>query len=163
MKYDKQILIVCLAITIALELQAQSVATTSGGVAMGSYGLVCYTVGQIANSTITGSNGSVAQGVQQPFEIWVITGTNNSTINLNISAYPNPTYNYLSLKVDDSGKLNIQSMSYQLFDVHGKLLRDNELTTCQTQIDMSGLIPSTYFLKVMKNKKLIKTFKLIKN
>ena len=42
-------------------------------------------VGQVVYITSTGINGSVAQGVQQPYEISVITGVNETAINLEMN------------------------------------------------------------------------------
>jgi hypothetical protein len=39
--------------------------------------------------------------VQQPYEISITTGVKETTINLEMNVYPNPTTNYLTLKVDD--------------------------------------------------------------
>lgn len=52
-------------------LQAQQTVPATGGNATGSGGTVNYTVGQAAYTTQTGSNGTITQGVQQPFEIWI--------------------------------------------------------------------------------------------
>ena len=54
-------------------LQAQNTIPASGGNATGTGGSVSYTVGQIVYTKSAGSNGSSAQGVQQPYEISVPT------------------------------------------------------------------------------------------
>lgn len=144
-------------------LQAQEAVTASGGEASGSGGSASYSVGQVAYQTQTGTNGSVAQGVQQPYEISVVSGIEQAKdINLICSAYPNPTTDFLTLKVDASTTLSIQSMSYQLFDISGKLLENKKLTSNETTITMSNRIAAIYFLKVTDNQKEIKTFKIIK-
>ena len=123
-----------------------------------------YTVGQVVYTTNTGTNGSVAQGVQQPFEISVVTGIEEAKgITLQCSAYPNPTTDFLTLKVDASTSLSTQSMEYQLFDINGKLLENKKVEDDETSIVMSNLVPATYFLKIIQNNKEIKTFKIIKN
>ena len=146
-------------------LQAQETVTTTGGEANGGGGSASYTVGQVFYTTQTGTNGnSVAQGVQQPFEISVVTGIEQAkNINLICSAYPNPTTDYLILKVDASTTLSIQSMSYQLFDINGKLLENKKIEGNKTSIVMGNLVPAIYFLKVFDNNKEVKTFKIIKN
>lgn len=142
-------------------LQAQESVNATGGIATGSGGSSSYSVGQIVYTTSTGSNGSVAQGVQQPFEISVITVIEETKeINLSTSAYPNPTTDLLSLSVDN---LEVSNLSYQLYDIDGKLLQSKKITDSQTNIVMSNLVPATYFLKVIQNKKEVKTFKIIKN
>lgn len=50
-------------------LQAQESVNATGGNASGSGGSASYSVGQVVYTTNTGTNGTVAQGVQQPFEI----------------------------------------------------------------------------------------------
>jgi hypothetical protein len=114
-------------------------------------------------TTNTGTNGTVAQGVQQPFEISVVTGLEEAKgINLSVSAYPNPTTDFLNLKVDASTPLSIQSMSYQLYDINGKLLENKKIEGNETSIVMSNLVPATYFVKVTEGNKEVKTFKIIK-
>lgn len=86
------------------ELRAQDAVPMSGGNASGSGGSACYSVGLVVYTTNTGTNGSVAQGVQQPFEISVVSGIEDAKeITLQYSVYPNPATNYLILKIE--GKL----------------------------------------------------------
>ncbi|SDC84448.1 T9SS type A sorting domain-containing protein [Williamwhitmania taraxaci] len=145
-------------------LQAQETIPATGGNASGSGGSSSYSVGQVVYTTNTGTNGTVAQGVQQPFEISVVTGLEEAKgINLNCTAYPNPTTDYLVLKVDASATLSIQSLSYQLYDMSGKLLENKKITGNETSIVMSNLVPATYFVKVTEGNKEVKTFKIIKN
>ena len=143
-------------------LQAQTAVPATGGNASGSGGTVNYSVGQVVYTTNTGgSNGTVAQGVQQPFEISVVTGLDEAKgINLAFSAYPNPTTDFLNLKVENYNNTNL---SYQLFDISGKLLEIKKITGNETSIVMSNLVLATYFVKVTEENKEIITFKIIKN
>jgi hypothetical protein len=52
---------------------AQETATGTGGDATGTGGTSSYSVGQILYTTNTGTNGSINQGVQQPYEISIVT------------------------------------------------------------------------------------------
>ncbi|MBA4241413.1 MAG: hypothetical protein C0448_11860 [Sphingobacteriaceae bacterium] len=142
-------------------VNAQQASTASGGDASGSGGSVNYSVGQIAYTTNFSAAGSVAQGVQQPYEISVVTSINEaSSIDLKLSAYPNPTTDYLTLKIGDA---KIENLSYQLYDVAGKLLEDKEIASTEVNISMLNQPNAAYFLKVFSNKQEIKTFKIIKN
>ena len=162
MKYKKLKLSAVLLLSLGLAgLQAQETITTTGGEANGGGGSASYTVGQVFYTTQTGTNGnSVAQGVQQPFEISVVTGIPEAKyISLLISAYPNPTSNYLTVKVKNYETANLQ---YMIFDINGKLLQTVKATGQETQIKTNNLVPAIYFLKVYDNKKEIKVFKIIK-
>lgn len=161
MKPKKQILVMCIALVSGLTAHGQSSANTSGGEATGSGGTVSYTVGQIVYKTKTGVNGSVAEGVQQPYEISVVTGIEEAKgISLNVSAYPNPTSDYLTIRVENYETTNLQ---YQVFGINGNLLQTVKATGQETQIETNNLVPANYFVKVLDNKKEIKVFKIIKN
>jgi len=142
-------------------LQAQESVNATGGNASGSGGSTSYSVGQVVYTTNTGANVTVAKGVQQPIEIWVVTELEAAKgINLSVSAYPNPTTDYLTLSIDN---FDISKLSYQLYDMNGKLLESKKIEGNQTSIVMSNLEPSAYFVKVTEGNKEVKTFKIIKN
>lgn len=142
-------------------LQAQNAVPASSGNASGSGGTVAYSIGQIVYTTNIGTNGSVAQGVQQSYEISIVTTLEDAKdINLSVFAYPNPTTDYLTLSIDD---FDASNLSFQLYDLNGKILQNEKITNNQTNIVMRNLIPATYFLKVIQGNKEIKTFKIIKN
>jgi len=141
-------------------INAQETVTTTGGEASGIGGSSSYTVGQVVYTTNTGANGSVTQGVQQPYEIYVTTGVNQTAINLEMIVYPNPTTNYLTLKVENE---HIERLTYQVIDLQGKVIENKKVTADNTIIKMEALPKATYFLKVTDNNKTVKTFKVIKN
>ena len=142
-------------------LQAQETIPASGGEGTGSGGSVSYSVGQIVYSVNTGTNGSVAQGVQQPFEISVVSGIKEQPgISLTLSVYPNPATDYLTLRIENFDKENL---TYKLLDINGRLLMNKIIVGNETNIDMSQLLPATYVLNINQDNKEIKTFKIIKN
>lgn len=168
MNYKKAKLTGLLLLTLGLfALQAQEAVVASGGNASGSGGTVSYSVGQVVYTTPTGTGGTVAQGVQQPFEIWVVTGIDQAAaISLQCIAYPNPTTEFLTLDIAASTPLDLRVLSYQLFDIKGKLLENKKLEALQTRIDMSPYAPAAYLLKVTRSRQVshqdIKTFTIIK-
>lgn len=142
-------------------LQAQEVIPDTGGEASGSGGTASYSVGQIVYTTNTGTNGSVAQGVQQPYEISVVTSIEEvNDINLIVSAYPNPTCNFIILKVESYDKTNL---SYLLFDIQGKLIETKKIEGNQASIVVRSLEPATYILKVIEGANVVKTLKIVKH
>ena len=137
--------------------QAQESVNAGGGDASSAGGSVAYSVGQLVYTTPTGSTGSVAQGVQQPFEISVVTGVEETAIQLEMSAYPNPTMDDLTLKVSSYDGLHLQ-----LTDLRGVVLLRKNLTEFSTTISMEGVAKATYFLRVCNDDHVIKTFKITK-
>ena len=147
-------------------LQAQETVTTTGGNGMSSLGSVSYTIGQVFYTTQICSNGSVAQGVQQPYEISVSSGIDEAKgITLQCLIYPNPTNDIITLKVEN---IEFSALSFQLYDINGKLVENRKLESNETKIVFSNLVSATYFLKVVQMKydsssQEIKSFKIIKN
>jgi hypothetical protein len=160
MKQKKTYLSIILLLGFALSIQAQQATTAAGGTASGIGGTVTYSVGQVVYTTITGSSGSAAQGVQQPYELYVVSGIENSLINLELTAYPNPTTRFLILKVDG---VDVSMFNFELYDGIGKIIESRKIRSTDESIDMDTLPSATYYLKVSKNNNPIKTFKIIKN
>jgi hypothetical protein len=162
MRLKKIILFVVLLLgSGAATLEAQEATISSGGDASGSGGSISYTVGQVMYTTNAGISGSLAQGVQQPYEISVLVGIgtieNNDAL---VFVYPNPATDLMSISISSN---DIKKFNYQLFDLNGKLIESKKIEDHLTKIDMSALDPAGYFLKVVQNNKEVKTFIIIKN
>jgi len=160
----KLILYIVFALGFSLvELYGQAIIPASGGFASSSGGTVSYTIGQVFYTSQSGTNGSVTEGIQQPYEISVVNGTEEAReINLILSVYPNPTTCFLILKVDALTVHSFQSLSYQLLDLNGNLLENKKIKGIETSIVVSNLVPKTYLLKVIDGDKEVKTFKISK-
>ncbi|MGM0474270.1 MAG: T9SS type A sorting domain-containing protein [Bacteroidota bacterium] len=154
-------------------VKAQEALSAGGGNASGSGGSVSYTVGQVACTFYTTVSGSVSQGVQQPYEIYVEAGTGQGDgVNLICASYPNPVTDILILEIGD---YQSQQLVYRLYDTNGNLLKNREIRGNVTTISMESLAMGTYFLKVVQTKYGlpqsgqqsssygVKTFKIIKN
>ena len=145
----------------ATAAKAQIAVPAAGGNASGKGGTQSYSVGQVVYTTDNGANGIISKGVQQPFEISVVTGIKIfSDISLECVVNPNPVTDFVKLKIE---KYEDENLSYQLFDINGRLLLNNKIEGAETNIQMENLLPGTYFLKVTDKNKETKIFKIIKN
>ena len=144
-------------------LQAQEAIPATGGNASGTGGTTSYSVGQVVYTTNTGTNGTVTQGVQQSYEISTVLGVELTPINLVLSVYPNPTTDYLTLQVEEGGLSAKEGLTFQLYNMEGKLLEHKKVVSENTTIKMAGLRTATYFLMVINNQSTVKTFRIIKN
>ena len=141
-------------------LHAQETVSATGGDATGSGGSSSFAVGQVIYTTNTGTNGSVAQGVQQPYEISITLGIEVTEIDLVLIAYPNPTNNTITLNI---GNYNNEKLTYQLYDMNGKIVGSKQVVNSSTTIGMQDLPVGNYLLNVFDNNSLIKTFRIVKN
>ena len=155
---------VLLAFTLSLTSSlAQEVIPAAGGNGTGSGGSVNYSIGQLFYKIYPGTDGSVAEGAQQPWEISVATGIQEAVgINLVVSAFPIPATDFLILRVEN---FDFENLEYFLYDVSGRLLKGGKVTSSETTISMTILVPAVYFLKVIRTSpsyQEVKTFRIIK-
>jgi len=154
----KIIILLPLSLLGLSNLFAQQNVDASGGNAIGPGGSISYSIGQIDYITATGPLAIITAGLQQPYEILIISGIEKTDINLSI--YPNPTTDFVELNIQN---FNAQNMMYMLYDVQGKLIEKKKINGSQTIISMVNLANDIYFIKVLNNANEIKIFKIIKN
>ncbi|MBO7587021.1 MAG: T9SS type A sorting domain-containing protein [Bacteroidales bacterium] len=142
---------------------SQSAVVPIGGTASGNEGSVTYTVGQIAVQTSANSSGSVsiAEGVQQPYEIQTVGVDNYPQIVLNAVVYPNPTENLAQLKLNGF-EIPSSGLGATLYDGNGKLLQSLTVTGELTDFQIGRYATGTYYLELRDGRQLLKTFKVIR-
>lgn len=167
MKYKRLKLSAIILLAIGLtEIKAQEAIPAAGGNAAGAGGSVSYSVGQVVYTISSGTSGSVTAGVQQPYEISVVTSLeDDNMIRLDFSVYPNPATDFLILRIDGESP---KEFTAYLLNTNGSVLKSIKIEANETNIDMSNLVIGTYLLKIVKTKNAsssheIKTFKIIKN
>jgi hypothetical protein len=124
------------AIAFSPQLKAQHTISSAGGELIGTAGSVSFTAGQVFFHNYTGENGSVSEGIQQPFEIFVVTQIDEiPQIDLEAVAFPNPVSGKLNLKVEIQPSENL---FYQLYYINVGMLATERITSDNTVIDMEG-------------------------
>jgi hypothetical protein len=157
-------------------VSAQQSLNAAGGSKAVEGGSISYSVGQIGFRFHSDMNGSVSAGVQQTYNISVVTETEVfKNIALLLSVFPNPASDYLILEVGNMEFCENNSMDlvFKLIDVNGKLLQWGKVLDAKTIIDVCRLEPAVYFVTIIGKKQkyshqesnrdeLIKTFKVVK-
>jgi len=138
---------------------SQEIISSTNGESSGSGGSSSYTIGQVFFNTIESDNGSLVQGVQQPFEFQTLSTPALLTVQLTAVTYPNPTTDFVLLKILDTALENLQ---YTLFDLNGKTIVSKKINSFSTKITMKNFAIGMYLLKITKNNQPLKTFKIIK-
>lgn len=147
----------CLCVEVA---QGQEAIPPTGGSATGTSGSVTYTVGQVALSVITGTNGFIIQGVQQPYEISTVTAIEDTEdITLMYSVYPNPTEGTIRLVIKS---FNDGDFRFQLYNLNGTVLQEKKVIDEETEVSMEIHTSAVYFLRVIRDNREVKVFKIVK-
>ncbi|MBO4876153.1 MAG: T9SS type A sorting domain-containing protein, partial [Bacteroidales bacterium] len=149
------ILIVFLTLLVS-GLSAQNAVVSSGGDFSGTNSSISYSVGQVGYNAYDGSI-QFNEGVQQPYEIYDVTEEavalqdGNSDLrgttdmeeivrSISLSAYPNPTDDFLNLVVDGD---DLGAMKCTVYDVSGRQISERSIFVGETRLDMGGLPPAT--------------------
>ncbi len=161
MKKNKRVSLLVPLFTSVVSMEAQNAHVAAGGLGTGGTGNVSYSIGQVVYGTSSAGGTSVAAGVQQVYDISVVSGLSENTSGLSLTAFPNPATDYIQLKISD---YSVENLIYQVFDTQGKLLDSQKIESAEERIMMKNYASATYFLKVIDQKNTtIKTFKIIKN
>jgi len=159
MKNKKNLLLMAILIAGSFELSAQQATVTAGGEATGTGGTQSFSVGQVFYSQISSSSGSVNQGVQQSYVISTSLEHPNNHIQLELLAYPNPTRDYLHLKIEGQES---KELRFRMIDMKGQILETGSAFN-GTTINVQDYAVSTYFLQIIESDRIIQSFKIIKN
>jgi len=115
------------------DIHAQEAVLTGGGEAEGTNGQVSYSVGQVAYQNYFSNSGSSAEGVQQPYEISIVTNIEESdSPGIDLATYPNPVADYFEIQVTPWEGTNIE---FRVLDSSGKLIHEGAISGEHTSID----------------------------
>lgn len=147
---------------LIIRLNAQEASVAAGGNISGYNGSVSYSVGQVTTLSVNGSAGTINQGVQQPYEIFVVTGMDDTEkISLDFLVYPNPVHDFLKLKIQG---LDAKTLVWKIQDSSGRILVSDHVSDTETFISMTGYPAGIYLFSVAdKNNIQYKTYQIVKN
>ena len=108
---------------------------------------ISWTLGELATTTLSGSDMILTQGFQQPIDVW--TGIFPEEVKWSITAYPNPVTDALYVKFD----IDIaREFWIEIQDVTGRVisleLKKEVLPGDVIQLNTSTFSYGVYFLKV---------------
>ena len=146
-------------ITFYCSSHAQVSLGTTGGDLSGNGGGVSYSVGQYLSAVRVGDMTTLQLGVQQAFEISVVTSTDEELLALNPIVFPNPSRGRIYLKLNQNYH---QSYQYRLLDLQGKVLEQARLAENINSIDLTSYAAQVFFISIYHQERMLKTFKIIK-
>lgn len=144
---------------LAIHINAQKAVLATGSNGTGSNGSFSYSVGQIDYYN-KGNNSQIMEGVQQAHEITTLSTNETLTADKkDILLYPNPFKDFVFL---DFTTNDYKNSEYQLFDSSGKLLKQEKIKESKSEFNFSELPSAMYIIRINKDGKNLKTFKIIK-
>ena len=118
-----------------------------------------WSVGEISTETYSNDDHVLTQGFHQGN--YIITEIfDNPLSDIIISVFPNPTVEFINLKVESK---KIENLLFVITDLSGRVLRSCNLYPETEPIDFSDYAAGTYFMTVSQNNQVIRSFKIIKN
>jgi hypothetical protein len=150
-------LVLIIFITNAQTVSPELISSSGDSFSNATYQLD-WSVGECATVTHSAGDYVLTQGFHQG--VYVISEVENIQTDLCISVYPNPTTDFISLKIEN---LNNESIQFTITDLSGKILHNAEIKSNLEQINFTDFALGTYFISITKQNQLVKSFKIIKN
>jgi hypothetical protein len=142
----------------SISISGQEVISTAGDFHFAGGHSVSWTIGEPVIDTWTAGGTVISQGFQQPI-LDIVSVYEHPDPSIDINAYPNPTSDFLNLVVAND---DVEKLSYQLFDITGKLLDSQQIISEKTEIKFTQFPVATYYLKITSGNTELKTFKIVK-
>ena len=155
----RSIITLLFILIFTMDASAQQTANTSGKIVSQNNTSVSYSIGEVYYNITSNANSVITQGIQQPYEIYLISGIGNEKDVMLITAFPNPTSTVLKLLIQD---IKLDGLNYKLYDLLGKEILSGDIQKNQTELDLNNLMPAVYFIKVFRYNSNLKYFKIIK-
>ena len=116
-----------------------------------------WSIGESVITTNTSGIYILTQGFHQ--DSYTITTKIEKIAGIEISIFPNPTTDILSLKIDNS---ELENSEYFLTNISGKVLQSSKITNNIEKLDFTSYASGIYFLSLKHENQVIKSFKIIK-
>jgi len=154
----KIITLILLFVTVSVGAQTieREVISANGEFYSNSAGQLSTTLGEPVISTVSNGTNTLTQGFQQT-KI-TITGIEDFQTNFEIHVYPNPVSSFITVKMDELK----ENISLSIYTVEGKVLLINPLIGSETKLNIESFAKGNYFLNILKDNNIIKTYQIIK-
>jgi hypothetical protein len=123
-----------------------------------------YTTGELVVNTLSNGSNIMTQGFQQPFVNTVVVVAENTSDPIIAELFPNPVYDQLNILISNAKEENYQVM---LYDILGQLIMEEQANAdfdgkTRIYFNTSGLATGSYYIRVMHEREILVTRKLIK-
>ncbi len=152
------LVIIVFQIIITKQSNAQTVLAPAGHYHESEQMSMSWTLGETIIATFVSADIVLTQGFQQPV-LKVSTIAKEPDLDFQITAFPNPTRGHTNISTN---QLQAESLTYRVYDLQGRFIIGNPLEGSHTRIAFYDYDPGIYFIRILQDKKPVKTFKIIK-
>lgn len=156
-KITSYFIIICFVIS-NIKVHSQEVIASASSYIESDVVLFSWTLGESIIETFEGTGNILTHGFHQT-KLLVFEIDDEMSTNRNIKAYPNPVKDFIQISIEIKDEL--KDYSYSLYNLSGKMLIKDKITSTDVNVSFENLKPSIYYLKVNGNN-IIKVFKIIK-
>lgn len=142
-------------------LGAQEVIATGGDYFETANGSISFTIGEPVIETVENGKNCLTQGFQQS-NLDIFTHMDEHPIDNHPTGkkwivYPNPTKDYVKLRIPD-----YEGKRYQLCTYRGKIIKEDKIRETETLLSLVDYPLAAFLIRVIDNNKYVKVFKVIK-
>jgi hypothetical protein len=134
------------------------VVSSSGGSGQNAQGSLDWTIGEPVTATVSDGTSTLTQGFQQP-TLLIATSQNQNSEFFNLLVYPNPTADYVTLKLNQN---NQQQFNFKVYDSVGKLVNEGKASSNNPNISFQGLASGQYTISLTDNQLKSQSISIIK-
>lgn len=117
-----------------------------------------WSIGECVTATHSAGAYVITQGFHQ--NTYIITSVEDLRADIEMLVYPNPTSDFINLKVESS---KVESLQFTITDLSGKVLQNGKFANQTEQIYFSSYAVGTYLITISQNNQILKSFQIIKN
>jgi hypothetical protein len=114
---------------------------SAGSYGENTNGSLSWSIGETMVETFANSSNTLTQGFHQG-SLSVPTLINDPGFEVDVSVYPNPVQNHLTINAD------VQGAEYRIVNMQGKVVKNGKIDETALQIDFSHLSRGAYLLKL---------------
>lgn len=144
--------------TIKAQTVMPEVLSSSGGSGQTAQVSLAWTIGEPVTATVSNGTSTLTQGFQQP-TLLIATAQNEQNDLLSLLVYPNPTADYVTLKLDQS---NQTLYNFRVFDSAGKLVNEGKANATNPNISFQGLASGQYTVSLLNSNSKQQSISIIK-
>lgn len=152
-----KLIITALTLLGTCSIWSQEVISSQGDSYSAAGASIDFTIGEVVINTVSAGGNDLTQGFHQTH--WYFASIEDLAPEWNVQVFPNPMGSVLTIQTGSP-----ENMNYSLYDAQGRIVRQGNLISPETEVDVQTLAPGAYELRLANEQSaLLRNFTLIKH